>query len=194
MNAFEWVTANTGTIPPEEIYCPTRDVAQTRINRLQILLEKSGWTEEQAGLLTGVCGEIVNNAFDHNLGTWRDVPGAWFEYQVETNSFQAFIADRGQGILNSLKHALPELKTNNEALKIAFTERLSGRTPENRGNGLKFVVHALQQLPLSKFIFHSGDAKLQFGSPIDANTFDRYIASAEMLHGVYAELTISKHI
>lgn len=192
MNAFEWVQSASGALPTEDVYCATRDIAQARISTLRILLLKKAWSEEQSAYLTAIVGELVNNSFDHNLGTWRDIPGAWFEYQIETTSFRAFVADRGQGVLNSLKRALPKLRTNSEALKIAFTERLSGRTPENRGNGLKFVVRSLQKLPLSKFIFHSGDAQLQLGSRIDTNTFDRYIANAEMLNGVYTELVITK--
>jgi hypothetical protein len=39
----------------------------------------------------------------------------------------------------------PELSSDAEALRIAFTERISGRAPEQRGNGLKFVRSVLLQ-------------------------------------------------
>ena len=32
-----------------------------------------------------------------------------------------------------------------EAVEIAFTRRISGRAPEQRGNGLKFVTEAIQE-------------------------------------------------
>ena len=49
------------------------------------------------------------------------------------------LADRGQGILTTLKRVRPELINSSEAMRLAFTETISGRYPETRGNGLKFV-------------------------------------------------------
>jgi len=34
---------------------------------------------------------------------------------------------------------VPELSTDEEAVRTAFTKVVSGRAPESRGNGLKFV-------------------------------------------------------
>lgn len=41
------------------------------------------------------------------------------------------LADRGLGILETLKQVRPTLKTHIEAVNVAFTEILSGRAPEN---------------------------------------------------------------
>ncbi|TSC56581.1 MAG: hypothetical protein Greene071421_113 [Parcubacteria group bacterium Greene0714_21] len=42
---------------------------------------------------------------------------------------------------------------------VAFTEMLSGRAPEERGNGLKFVRKVISQNPIS-LCFQTGDAEL----------------------------------
>ncbi len=53
----------------------------------------------------------------------------------------------------------PDVNNDEDALHIAFTEVISGRAPEARGNGLKFVLEVV----LSKAIeldFYSGGAKV----------------------------------
>ena len=75
MNAYDWATAIAGSNPPNDFYCTTRDVGQTRIEKLVGELIRQGWNDGEAGLLAAVIGEIVGNCFDHNLGKWRDVPG-----------------------------------------------------------------------------------------------------------------------
>lgn len=42
-----------------------------------------------------------------------------------------------------------------EAIETAFTKRVSGRSPEQRGNGLKFVTETIQQNNWHLY-FHSG--------------------------------------
>ena len=44
-----------------------------------------------------------------------------------------------------LQSYIIENKKYLEAVKIAFTKRISGRSPEQRGNGLKFVSETIQQ-------------------------------------------------
>jgi hypothetical protein len=55
------------------------------------------------------------------------------------------LADYGKGIRRSLSLVLPGIETDIEAIEIAFTKRISGRSPEQRGNGLKFVSETIQQ-------------------------------------------------
>ena len=69
------------------------------------------------------------------------------------------LADRGLGILETLKQVRPTLKTHIEAVNVAFTEILSGRAPEKRGNGLKFVREVTFTNPL---IYFSRVAMLKF--------------------------------
>lgn len=192
MNALEWVQSASGTTPPENVFCQTRDVAQARIGTLRILLLKNTWSEEQSAHITAIVGELVNNSFDHNLGTWRDIPGVWFEYQIEAHSFHAFIADRGQGVLSSLKKVLPDLTNDSEALRVAFTKEISGRAPEPRGNGLKFVLRTLQKLSQSHFLFRSGNARVSLEPPFNKESLETYIALDTKIDGIYVELAIKK--
>jgi hypothetical protein len=49
------------------------------------------------------------------------------------------VGERGRGVLASLRAVVPGLDRHQEALAIAFERIVSGRQPERRGNGLKFV-------------------------------------------------------
>ncbi|MBI2340335.1 MAG: hypothetical protein HYU99_08235 [Deltaproteobacteria bacterium] len=73
------------------------------------------------------------------------------------------IADRGQGILSSLKRVLPSLKDDQEALETAFEKKLSGRAPEKRGNGLKFVRGVIHGNSSKGLLFLSGNGLVAFG-------------------------------
>jgi len=108
-------------------------------------------------LLVSAAGEIGNNSYDHNLGQWPDIPGIFFGYDL--NKKQIVLADRGVGILETLKRVRPNLKNHKEALETAFTEVISGREPEARGNGLKYVKKIISENPINLF-FRTGDARL----------------------------------
>jgi len=69
------------------------------------------------------------------------------------------LADRGLGILTTLKRVRPHLENAGEALQVAFTETISGRYPETRGNGLKFVRSIIVKYPFA-LSFQTGDAYL----------------------------------
>lgn len=153
--AKEWVLKNSELSP--DFYCSNSAVFQTRLTRLQDLL---GTVKELASiypLIVAVAGEIGNNSFDHNLGNWPDVPGIFFGY--DTNKKVTILADRGLGILTTLKRVKSELNTDAEALRVAFTEIISGRAPENRGNGLKFVREVVSENPIG-LLFQTGNAEL----------------------------------
>ena len=70
------------------------------------------------------------------------------------------IADRGQGVLTTLRKVRPDLKDDQDAVKMAFTEIISGRAPESRGNGLKFVRKIVADNKYD-FLFKSGQAELR---------------------------------
>lgn len=74
-------------------------------------------------------------------------------------SRKVVLADRGQGILTTLKRVRPNLTMADEALKVAFTETVSGRFPETRGNGLKFVRSIIVNNPFTLY-FQTGNAYL----------------------------------
>jgi hypothetical protein len=105
--------------------------------------------------VTAITGEIGNNSFDHNLGNWPDVPGIFFAYNLGKRL--VVLGDRGIGIKSTLLRIRPELKDDATALTVAMTELVSGRSPEQRGNGLKFVRNVATDNPIG-FSLQSGIA------------------------------------
>lgn len=141
-NGFVWNENSAGVSPPPEVYCQTRDVFQARLDHLLSDCLRQ-FDENLSFLLTAVTGEIGNNSFDHNLGNWRDVAGIYFA--ADLTSREILIADRGQGVFATIKRVKPEVKNDTEAMRVAFTEKISGRAPEQRGNGLKFVAKIFER-------------------------------------------------
>lgn len=154
--AEQWASSETGITPEQDMYCQTRDVFQARLERLQSSLARAV-SSSAMSLLSAIAGEIGNNSFDHNLGNWPDITGIYFSYDLDNRNI--VLADRGQGILATLKRVRPELSTASEALKVAFTETVSGRLPEARGNGLKFVRSVIIKNSFT-LKFQTGDASL----------------------------------
>jgi len=121
-----------------------------------MLIEKPGF-EKLYSLIVLVAGEIGDNSFAHNLGKWPDTPGIFFGYDIKKGTI--VLADRGLGILETLRRVRPDLSTHVKAVEVAFTEFLSGRAPEKRGNGLKLVREVVLANPIDLF-FTSGDAEV----------------------------------
>lgn len=192
MNAIEWACAADGVMPPSDFYCETRDVAQARIEKLRITLIHADYSEDIAGLLSAIVGELAGNCFDHNLGKWKDVPGCWLEVASTGMDIRAIVADRGQGVLATLQQVVPNLTDADTALRIAFTKTITGRAPEQRGNGLKFVIRSLRRFSsVESFVFISDAAKLEFAGTVDIPDIPRYIEkSDQVLAGTYAEMVI----
>lgn len=155
--AIQWVTATTSQIVPDEWYSPTRDIFQARLQTFLSRGQKS--VGDTAYLLTAIVGEIGNNSFDHNLGQWPDVPGIFFADDI--NKKVVALVDRGQGIRQTISRVMPKIITDEEALMVAFTQVVSGRSPERRGNGLKFVAQIIKQHRWS-LTFQSGNAELMY--------------------------------
>ncbi len=143
---------------PSIFYCANSAVFQTRLIKMQDAFLRNNIGDSMTPLLVAVTGEIGNNSFDHNLGKWPDAPGIFFGFNISQK--QIVLADRGLGLLTTLSRVRPELKTHLQATQVAFTEIVSGRAPEERGNGLKFVRQVIAENPISLF-FHSGDAELR---------------------------------
>ncbi len=154
--ARNWIETARPETPSPAMYCQTRDVFQARLEKLQAELTRLAQIEV-VSLITAVAGEIGNNSFDHNLGNWPDIPGIFFSYSLRDR--KVVLADRGQGVLTTLKRVRPELASSSEAMQVAFTETISGRYPEARGNGLKFVRSIIVKHPFSLY-FQTGNAEL----------------------------------
>ena len=156
--ALSWATTVKPYNPPSIFYCQTSSIFQARLQRLESELLKIPKYKDSFSLITSSSGEIGNNSFDHNIGQWPDIPGIFFAYNI--NKRQIVLADRGQGVLNTLKRVRPNLINDQDALMVAFTEYISGRAPENRGNGLKWVRENIVNNDF-KLLFLSGIAQLK---------------------------------
>lgn len=155
--AKKWIFNKAGIEPQEQFYCQTSYIFQARLIKLENELKNVVGLENTFPLIVAIAGEIGNNSFDHNLGNWPDIPGIFFSYDL--NKKYIVLADRGQGVLATLKRIKPELADDQSAMRVAFTEIISGRAPEARGNGLKFVRQVIADNPISLF-FQTGDAEL----------------------------------
>jgi excisionase family DNA binding protein len=156
--ALEWAANPESTELPSSFYCSDGSIFQARLIRMQTQLINSPDVEKILSLLVAITGEMGNNSFDHNLGNWPDMPGIFFGYDL--NKREIVLADRGLGILKTLQRVRPELNNYKDALTVAFTEIVSGRAPEERGNGLKFVRKVITENPIS-LLFQSGDTELE---------------------------------
>ncbi|MDO8474375.1 MAG: helix-turn-helix domain-containing protein [bacterium] len=154
--ANEWALSGKEISP--DLYCSNSAVFQTKLMRMQDEMLVLGKERGLVSLMGAVAGEIGNNSYDHNLGNWPDVPGVFFGYDIQKGTI--VLADRGLGILKTLSRVKPSLISHEEAVRAAFTETISGRAPEKRGNGLKFVRKIIAQNPIS-LSFQTGDVELQ---------------------------------
>ncbi|MBI2027593.1 MAG: hypothetical protein HYS98_07325 [Deltaproteobacteria bacterium] len=157
---YKWYS--TGQSTSLSHVCQNRALFQARLSSLYQMLIKN-YPRDSVLLLNAVVAEIGINCFDHNIGKWEDIPGCWFDYELEQNKIKIVIADRGQGIFSSLKRVVPELKNDQEALEMAFQKRISGRSPEQRGNGLKFVRNIINGNKDRALLYYSGGGKILLG-------------------------------
>jgi hypothetical protein len=142
--------------------CDTRDRFAARLSRF-LPLGKGGVSEKDLALIISIAGEVGNNSFDHNLGQWEDVPGCWFEIQVTGCRVWVLLADRGQGIPSSLAAVAPHLASDQDAIETAFRMVVSGRAPERRGNGLKFVRSIIESESGRGLGCRSATGQIHFG-------------------------------
>ena len=152
--ASEWII--NGAEFPGTFYCQNSAAFQAKLSKMEYLLMKKQGFEKLYSLIVLVAGEIGDNSFAHNIGKWPDTPGVFFGYDIDKGLI--VLADRGLGVLETLRRVRPELQNHVAALKVAFTEFISGRAPEKRGNGLKLVREVVTSNPIDLF-FTSGDAE-----------------------------------
>ncbi len=154
--ATEWI--ENGIEFPGTFYCATSSIFNARLTKMEYAsIQKPGF-EKLYSLITLIAGEIGDNSFAHNLGKWPDTAGIFFGYNLSKGI--VVLADRGLGILETLRQVRPELPNHVAAVEVAFTEFISGRSPEKRGNGLKTVRKVVMEQPIDLF-FTSGDAEVR---------------------------------
>ncbi len=145
-------------------YCKTRDVFQARLDSMiNVLLKNKKIREDHVYILSAIVGEIGNNSFDHNIGSWLNEAGIFFSYDFSRNNLEILLADSGQGVYKTLKKVKPEINDDKEAIKVAFYEKISGRAPESRGNGLKFVRENIKNTGFC-LEFYSGQAFIKLNA------------------------------
>lgn len=171
---FEWAKSKPENIDlNSECYCKTRDIFTARLERMIFALLKQNISEELAYKLSAIAGEIGNNSYDHNIGNWPDIMGVFFNYFKTEKNITVILADRGLGIQATLKKVKPQIKNDAEALQTAFTERVSGRAPEQRGNGLKYVKKNINEMSM-RLEFYSGSAKAIINKDFKVKPNDDY--------------------
>ena len=126
---------------PSEFFCQTRDVFRARHDRWFNILQREIGVAK-SGLILTIIGEVGNNSYDHNLGHWQNLPGLCFYPEKGT----VLLFDCGRGIEASLSGAGFKFENEQSYLKAALTQRITGRAPEKRGNGLKVSLQAVKDL------------------------------------------------
>lgn len=136
-----------------------------------------------AGLL-GALGELQDNVYEHSAAPETGVVA----YAVTSTSFEFVVADRGVGVLNSLRQnpLYSEVGDAGEALQLAITDGVS-RFPEGgRGRGFRQLFRALVG-HAAELRFRSGDHALMLRPGADANSAVSALSQVPTLSG----LTIS---
>lgn len=120
----------------KEHFSITRDVFTARLE--SFIIDTNKYLE------AAIIGEIGNNTFDHNF-IFENIyqKGVYCNYDFQER--YVVLADYGRGIKESLAQVVVNIQDDLEALEIAFTKKISGRSPEQRGNGLKFVSETIQK-------------------------------------------------
>ena len=130
-----------------DLFSKTRDVFQARLDTYV--------SRTNRYLESAVIGEIGNNTFDHNLDyDIHHQRGAYFSYNADGS--YTILADFGEGVRKTISR-VKEVNDDLEALELVFTENISSRSLEKRGNGLKFVSNSMIEQNWSLY-FQSGTA------------------------------------
>lgn len=129
-----------------DFFCISRDIFQARLD--SFILKSQKYIE------SALIGEIGNNTFDHN---WKFAENQMRGAYLNLNFHDKYVvlADYGRGIKESLSSVI-KLTSDLEAVETGFTKQISGRLPEQRGNGLKFVAETMKEKKW-QFYFQTGN-------------------------------------
>lgn len=61
----------------------------------------------------------------------------------EVLKYYVYMCDFGAGLKKTLSRVVKEITDDKSAIETAFTKPISGRAPEMRGNGFKFVISSV---------------------------------------------------
>lgn len=158
-----------GQIPAhadQVFYSANRAESTARLSNYFNICKKQGLDGNASSLIVSAIGELTNNCFDHNLGYWKDTPGCCVSWSKENNTLTFCIADRGRGIVETLRQVAGKEKTSQEILQTAFEKVITGRAPENRGNGLKYVRQSILLNEQNSLKCFSNDCSYQINNSV----------------------------
>lgn len=141
------------------LHCDFRDEFEAHLlSKIRMMFRDFGLNTDDEYRATTLLGELGNNVFDHNVGSWSmNFKGAIIISQnyPESKKIEVVVADSGVGFKESLKLRDPNIKNDIEAIKLGLSG-ITGRVGEDRGNGLKLI----QDWTINKF---SGIVKIHSG-------------------------------
>ncbi len=143
----------------ELVHCFYRDDFNARLGRFLSMFRNFGLNEDDSSKATALVGELGNNVFDHNSGSWpTTVVGCIIaaQHYPDLRKIEVTVGDPGVGFLGSLKAAFPALQNDIEAIKKGLAGN-TGRIGEVRGNGLRLIQQWTIQDFSGKVMIHSGN-------------------------------------
>ena len=145
----------------------------------------SGLSASVSGQLAAAMEELENNIHEH-AGTPET---GILAYRAEPGAFEFAVADRGIGILHSLRRgeAYASLSDEGKALEAALTDGVSRHGPDsNHGHGFRPIFTGLMNLH-GELRFRSGDHAITMdgGSPTLAKS---WIAQKAPIDGFFASV------
>ncbi len=148
-------------------------------DKIFIMLKNIGLTDETTSLVASSLGEVVDNAFLHNLGMWplnisgRSILLAQNFPQKKELCFS--YCDFGVGFRATLLENYPELKNNFEAIKLAMEENVTSRFPRRGGNGLNYLQKNIFNGFKGELLVRSGEALVNVRSQGDVELVDNNV-------------------
>lgn len=131
-------------------------------DKIFAMLKDIGLTDETTSLVASSLGEVVDNAFLHNLGKWSlDVNGRSILLAQNFSQKRELCfsyCDFGVGFLATLSANYPELNNNFEAIKLAFEKNVTARSPQRGGNGLNYLQQNVFNGFKGELLLRSGEA------------------------------------
>jgi anti-sigma regulatory factor (Ser/Thr protein kinase) len=101
-------------------HCRYVDEFSARLGHFEKMFKNFGLNEEDSKRALVIVGELGNNVFDHNIGSWpTNFNGAIIIAQnyPEMKRIEVVVSDAGVGFLGSLKNAFPDLNQDIEAIQ-----------------------------------------------------------------------------
>lgn len=111
--------------------------------KICLLLKNIGVSRENISLIASSLGEVVDNAFTHNLGKWNHEIGPLGILLSQTfhkkRELCFSFCDLGIGFLETLKSNYPTLSSQGESIALAIQPNITGRPQRQGGNGLDYL-------------------------------------------------------